>query len=1272
MEAGTTSTTLTPRLPIPNPVEYDIWLMRIEQYFLMTDYSLWEDRRNEMKARGTLLMALPNKDQLKFLTYKDAKLLMEAIEKRLQKLISQLEIQGEVITQEDMNLKLLRSLPSEWKTHALIWRNKEEIETISLDDFYNNLKIYEPELARSSNNTAYGVSAAYTQCNPTIGDNLSDAMISRRFIQRTGRKSDVNGQRVGFDRSKVECYNCHKNCHFVRECRAPRNQENRQRENNRTAIVETLTENALVAQDGIGGYELATKLKRASINFALMAHTSLGSSSSSDSEVDSCSKSCVKAYATLKEQYDSLSSDYKRSQFNLVSYKAGLESVEARLAHYKKNKVVFEESINVLNLEVKLRDNALVENKKKLEKAEKERDELKLTLEKFQNSSKSLNNLLESQVIDKFKTRLGYNAASSTAASPAVESFVNSSEMLENQENNKSRSDKGYHAVPPPFTGNFIPFKPDLTFMDEIVESENIDVITVVTPSNVKKIESNHEDWNSDDESEVEFIPNVKDKTVRPSTEKIKLVKSAKETIEKVIRPVWNNSSRVNHKNFANKMTHPHPNRRFVPQAVLTKSGKINTAGASVNTAVRPVNTAGSKPTVNHPRPISNAYKKGYSQVTRPFNKYSEYKNSIFNKKVNIVRVKDTTTRDRVVGNPQQNEYKENVERAITTDASLVTAQDSDNIIMTQTTTMHNVDIPQGMDTGGSPRLQETMGVALAQNRSERVLEKPNEPPLSEGHTSGSGEGSMEHTFELMDIVPPTPHDLPLTGGYTPGSDEGRLKLKELMAICTKLSKQVLDLEKEKDAQAVEILKLNQKVKKLERKRNSSISHPRRRIYRQVESSDDDLDEEDASKQGRESDKTKLMFQDSDFDVLDDDMEYVEGETVHTATTGISAVSAPVTTDGKAKEKRVAIKDVEDSPRPIRLITTLQPLPTIDPTDKGKGVLVKEEFVKPEKVKRRDQGLAQIESDAEAQRLHEGRVAEMDADHELAVRLTHEEQEKYTIEERATLLAEYFEIRKKHLVAERAEAIRNKPPTRAQVRNKMITYLKHMGKYTHQQLKHKTLEELQKLYQKEHNWINDFKPIDSEEDGSNTKKADKRIKRIADSTSKQKSPKKSKVIKEQESAKSNEEAAVDYEQEKEELRMWLAVVLDEDKTVDPEILSVRYPIVDWESHNLGSVDMEDIHVYKIIRTDRNTSYHKTFSSMLRGFDRQDLMDLHRLVMKRYEDNNLEGYNLLLWGDLKSLLIADGWYFDLLQHVSREKISSHQGNVEENVELEARS
>ncbi|GKE14571.1 putative ribonuclease H-like domain-containing protein [Tanacetum coccineum] len=320
-----------------------------------------------------------------------------------------------------------------------------------------------------------------------------------------------------------------------------------------------------------------------------------------------------------------------------------------------------------------------------------------------------MNNLLESQVIDKFKTRLVYNAASSTAASPAVESFVNSFEMLENREYNKSKFDKGYHAVPPPYIGDFIPFKPDLTFMDEIVESDNMDVITIVTPSNVKKVKSNHksanvknnddavelktirnnsfrppviEDWNSDDDSEVEFIPNVEDKTVRPSFEKIKFVKSARETMEKVetpkqnkhysrgnqrnwnnlmsqrlgsdfkmvnkacyvygsfehlyyvcdkkvVRPVWNNSSRVDHKNFANKLSHPHPKRGFIPQAVLTRSGKINTAGASVNTAVRPVNTADPKP-IAHDR--NKCYLTEFEDYDGGFISFGDGKGRIFGK----------------------------------------------------------------------------------------------------------------------------------------------------------------------------------------------------------------------------------------------------------------------------------------------------------------------------------------------------------------------------------------------------------------------------------------------------------------------------------------------------------------------------------------------------------------------------------------------------------------------------------------------------------------
>nr|GEU49259.1 hypothetical protein [Tanacetum cinerariifolium] len=113
------------------------------------------------------------------------------------------------------------------------------------------------------------------------------------------------------------------------------------------------------------------------------------------------------------------------------------------------------------------------------------------------------------------------------------------------------------------------------------------------------------------------------------------------------------------------------------------------------------------------------------------------------------------------------------------------------------------------------------------------------------------------------------------------------------------------------------------------------------------------------------------------------------------------------------------------------------------------------------------------------------------------------------------------------------------------------------------------------------------------------------------------------MMQEQELAKSDEEESADYEQENKELRMWLIVVSDEEETIDLDILPNKYPIVDWESQILGNVDMEDKHIYKIIRANRNTSYHKSLSSMLRKFDRQDLVDLHRLVIKRFEDNTLK-------------------------------------------------
>ncbi|GJT91084.1 hypothetical protein Tco_1079929 [Tanacetum coccineum] len=389
----------------------------VEQIYEPTTAEEKKDRSNEMKARGTLLMALPNKDQLKFHSYKDEKLLMEVIEKRygrnkeskkvqrtllkqqyenfaglsteimdqtfdrFQKLINQLELQGEVIKQEDMNLKLLRSLPSERKTHALIWRNKEDIENISLDYFINSTKN-----TNEADNITYGVSVAHTQedLEQIDPDGLEEMDLkwemdmltirARRFIKRTGRNFDINGQRIRFDRTKTA---------------------------RRTVAVETPTKNELITQDRIGGYDWSYQAEEEHpTNFALMAYTSSGSSSSSDSE-------------KVKE---------------------------------------------------------------------------------------------------------------------------------------------------------LLPPKPDLMFMDENVKSENVDVVFEFTPSNVKTVESNLEscyksmlntvepktvrqnnfrppiieDWNSDDETKVDVLPKAEVKIVRPSPEKIKFVKNARETVEKVETPKQN------------------------------------------------------------------------------------------------------------------------------------------------------------------------------------------------------------------------------------------------------------------------------------------------------------------------------------------------------------------------------------------------------------------------------------------------------------------------------------------------------------------------------------------------------------------------------------------------------------------------------------------------------------------------------------------------------------------------------------------------------------
>ncbi|GJZ93809.1 hypothetical protein Tco_0666012 [Tanacetum coccineum] len=335
------------KVPMLKPGEYEIWRMRIEQYIQMIDYALWEviengatlpkktmvegvmtvmpittaeekaQRRLEVKARSTLMMGIPNEHQLKFNSIKDAKQLLEVVEKRFGGNVATKKTQRNLLKQQYENFTapssemldqtfdrlrklLLRSLSPEWNTHAVVWRNKADLDTMNMDDLYNNLKVYEPKVkgmsssssstqnmafVSSSNNnssstneavnTAHGVSTAITQVNVAYAtniDNLSDVVIydmekmdlrwqiamltmrARRFLKNTRRKLIVNElQEIKTTRTKK-----------AHEGLLP---------------VKTPTSTTLVSCDGLGGYDWSDQEKEGP-NYALMAFTS----SSSDSK----------------------------------------------------------------------------------------------------------------------------------------------------------------------------------------------------------------------------------------------------------------------------------------------------------------------------------------------------------------------------------------------------------------------------------------------------------------------------------------------------------------------------------------------------------------------------------------------------------------------------------------------------------------------------------------------------------------------------------------------------------------------------------------------------------------------------------------------------------------------------------------------------------------------------------------------------------------------------------------------------------------------------
>ncbi|GJU51405.1 putative ribonuclease H-like domain-containing protein [Tanacetum coccineum] len=565
--------------------------MRIEQYLTHIDYDLWEvivngdapviasasagtkglippktveqklARKNELKAKSTLLLAILDEHLLKVHGIKDAKTSWEAIKSegldktydRFQKLISQLEIHGEVISQEDANLKLLRKNTS--STNEAV-NTAHEVSTANSQG--------QTSSSTYANDVMFSFFA--NQSNSPQLDNEDLEQINTNDLEDMDLKWQVAMLTI-----RVECYNCHKRGYFARECRAPKNQGNRNGDApRRNALVDTSTTNALVVQDGIG-------------------------------------------------------------------YQMGLESLEARIVVHEKNEAVYEEDIAFLKYDVQVKDISIKDLKNQLEEALKEKDDLKLKLEKFEESSKNLTKLINSQISAKDKAGLGYD--SQMNESEVVHSVFNSreSDVDNSPVNDRFKTGEGFHVVPPPYTRNYMPLRPDLSFagLDDSVykikfvkSDENVKSVNkenthkqVEYPKKSQSPRGNRRNWNGMMTQKLgndfEFIKKacfvcgsfnhlIKDCDFhdKKMIEKPVLNNKGRVTGQKEIRPIWNNAQRVNHKN---KFTHPHPKRNFVSIAVVIKSGQVpvNTAKqssqrttTSISTA-RPVNTVAPKPKGN-------------------------------------------------------------------------------------------------------------------------------------------------------------------------------------------------------------------------------------------------------------------------------------------------------------------------------------------------------------------------------------------------------------------------------------------------------------------------------------------------------------------------------------------------------------------------------------------------------------------------------------------------------------------------------------------------
>ncbi|GKB38933.1 putative ribonuclease H-like domain-containing protein [Tanacetum coccineum] len=443
----------------------------------------------------------------------------------------------------------------------------------------------------------------------------------------------------------------------------------------------------------------------------------------------------------------------------------------------------------------------------------------------------------------------------------------------------------------------------------------------------------------------------------------------------------------------------------------------------------------------------------------------------------------------------------------------------------------------------------------------------------------------------------PMPHESPLHNVHSLGRDNGSLSLNELTDLCTR-------------------------VKKLEH-----IVKERKRRARVVES-DDEEDLEDPSKQGRS------LIEELDMDAgisLVPPHVVNEGRNDDTQIYDLPAEQLgvfSVATSIADESKRRSVKTAQTYTRRRRSVSTgsgrvstaSRTVSTVGVKAKDKRKAIMQESEPPKKVKKRVQ--VQMSMDEE--------LTKKVFEEEQAKAMAEQEQERINFETALELQKQLDE--REEVVAKPTQAHKfdwsdpavlryhaqlNKPYSVAEVRKNIVMYLKNQGGYKMNYFKGMKYEDIRPIFEKVWDQIQCFAPMDSKKENDSRKKSLPR-KRAGEKQSEE-STKRQKI-----------------EDDVEELKAYLDLVPREEFAMEIESLATKYPVVDWKTHVLT----ENFMYYQIFRAYGSSKNYKIFSEMLDDFNRQDVLDLHMLVKARYMTSSLEGYDLMLWGDLKILFEPD--------------------------------